>query len=343
MKQIWIPRTGPPSVLEVREAPDPVPGPGQVRVRVGAAGVNFADLSAREGLYYDAPPLPAVIGYEAAGRVDAVGDGVDPALVGVDVAAFTRFGGYSDTLVLPAEQVFPCPPGMSAADAASLPVAYATVWMALMEVGRIRPGDRVLVHSAGGGVGLAALDLLKWKECTAVGTASSSKHAFLRDRGYDELVDYTKVDFEQALSNGPKFDLILDPIGGSNWARNLRLLRKGGRLVCFGLSENSGSRSLLVGLAKMAIRIPWSLVNPLALMRDNRGISGINMASLGEESARMGGWMGEVMRLWSEGHVRPFVHARVPFSRAAEAHQMLHDRKNLGKVVLVPDALYTEG
>jgi NADPH:quinone reductase-like Zn-dependent oxidoreductase len=151
------------------------------------------------------------------------------------------------------------------------------------------------------------------------------------------------VDFEQALASGPKFDLILDPIGGSNWARNLRLLRKGGRLVCLGMSENSGSRSLLFGMLKMFLQVPWGLVNPLTLMRDNRGISGMNMADLGEESIRMADWMKDVIRLWSGGRVRPLVHAAVPFSRAAESHRILHARENIGKVVLVPDPCFTEG
>ena len=337
MQQIWIPRTGSPAVLEVREAPDPTPGAGQVRVAVEAAGINFADLMARMGLYPDAPPLPCVVGYEVAGTIDAVGDGVDAARIGEPVVAMTRFGGYSSSIVLDAPLAVRRPEGMDAVTGAAIPVTGLTAWMMLEEMGRVREGDRVLVHSAGGGVGLMALDLLKYRGAVAIGTASKRKHAFLLERGYDQVIDYTTEDFEAVLSGGEGLDLILDPVGGASWEKGLNVLRPGGRLVCFGMSSNAQSdERRLLSLAKNMWAVPWRRVNPLSLMNENKGVMGVNMGHMWDEGPRMLGWLAQLMERWSEGHLRPHVHATVPFSNAAEAHRILHDRENFGKVILTP-------
>ena len=337
MKQIWIPRIGGPDVLEVRQAPDPEPGPGQVRIAVAAAGVNFADLMARMGLYPDAPPLPAVVGYEDSGTIDAVGADVDQGRIGDKVLAMTRFGGYSSAVVVDERVVARVPEGKDLLEAASIPVTGITSWMMLEVMGRVRRGDRVLVHSAGGGVGLVALDLLKWRGAWAAGTASVAKHDFLRDRGYDQLIDYRTEDFERVLSDGPGFDLILDPVGGESWAKGLRLLRGGGRLICFGMSANAGGekRNMFSAMRNLAA-VPWLQVNPISLMNGNKGVMGVNMGRMWGEAERARGWLEQLMDLWCEGQLRPMVHAKVPFEHAADAHRMLHERKNLGKVLLVP-------
>jgi NADPH:quinone reductase-like Zn-dependent oxidoreductase len=337
MKQVWIPRIGAPTVLEVREAPDPAPGPGQVRVRVEAAGVNFADLMARIGVYPDAPPLPAVVGYEVAGVIDAVGEGVDAARVGEAVLAATRFGGYSSAVVVDDAQALARPPGLGPLEAASIPVVGLTAWMMLEEMVRVRPGDRVLVHAAAGGVGLAALDLIRWRGGTAVGTASASKHGWLRERGYEALVDYRTEDFEVALRGGPGFDAVLDPVGGESWAKSFRLLKPGGRLVVYGMSANAGeTRSVWRAVGNLA-RVPWLAFNPVRLTSENKGVFGVNMGRLWQETALLSGWLRRLLELTEAGVLRPHVHAALPFSRAAEAHQLIHDRRNVGKVLLIPD------
>ena len=167
MRQVWIPRTGAPEVLELRQASDPEPGPGQIRVRVAAAGVNFADILARMGLYPDAPPLPAVVGYEVAGTVDAVGAGVGDVAFGSRVAALVHFGGYSDTILVPAEQVIPLPADLSFEKAAAIPVNYVTAWIMLVHLANVQAGQRVLVHAAAGGVGQAALQICRWRGATS--------------------------------------------------------------------------------------------------------------------------------------------------------------------------------
>lgn len=337
MRQVWIPRAGGPEVLEVREAPDPTPGPGQVRVAVEASGVNFADVMARMGLYQDAPPLPCVVGYEVAGTIDALGEGVAPSRLGEPVVAMTHFGGYSSSVVIDSAVAVRRPPGLDAITAAAIPVNALTAWMMIDVFGRARAGDRVLVHSAGGGVGLLALDLLKERGATVIGTASKHKHEALYARGYDQLIDYTQEDYEAVLKGQTGLDLVLDPLGGDNWAKGLRLLRPGGRLICFGMSVNAADqkRSLL-SVVQNVWAIPWRAANPVSLINQNIGICGVNMGHMWHERERVTGWLDELLQRWSTGVLRPHVHAAVPFAEAAEAHRILHRRENLGKVVLVP-------
>lgn len=338
MQQIWIPREGAPDVLEVRTAPDPTPGPGEVRIRVEASGLNFADLMGRMGLYPDRPPLPCVMGYEVAGTIDAVGHGISRNRIGEDVVAMCRFGGHSSAVCVPAVQAVVRPDTLDAVTAAAIPVNALTAWMMLEEMGRVRKGDRVLVHSAGGGVGLACLDLLLWRGATAIGTASPGKHAFLRERGYHQLIDYRSQDFAEALKDEPGLDLVLDPIGGDYWKKGLTLLRAGGRMVCFGFSANaSGNTRNLLGTLGNLAAVPWLKFNPISLMNDNIGVMGVNMGHMWHESERVSGWLEKLLVLWQQGVLRPQVHAQVPFSNAQEAHRIIHDRENLGKVILVPD------
>jgi NADPH:quinone reductase-like Zn-dependent oxidoreductase len=338
MQQVWISRVGDPSVLEVREAPDPEPGPGEVRVRVEASGVNFADVMARMGVYQDAPKLPAVVGYEAAGTIDKVGPGAPEERLGQPVVVATRFGGYSSFLTMKQELALPRPPGLDAKTAAAIPVTGLTAWMMLEEMARIREGDRVLVHSAGGGVGLMALDLIKRRKAYAIGTASKSKHDFLYQRGYDELIDYTREDYEAVLANKPPLDLVLDPLGGENWRKGFKLLRPTGKIVCYGFSVNAGGagRRNVFQVIKNLLSTPWMLFNPVSVINANKGVLGVNMGRMWTETERLGGWLNELLALWSRGVIRPHVHAEVPFSRAPEAHRLLHARENIGKILLIP-------
>lgn len=336
MRQVWISRAGGPDVLEVRESDDPTPGPGQVRIRVEAAGINFADLMGRMGTYPDAPPIPYVPGYEVAGRIDAVGEGVDTGRIGEAVAGMTRFGGYTDVTVVDAIQAVRLPDGVSMTEAASVPVVGLTAWMLLEVFARVREGDRVLVQNAGGGVGLMALDLIKRRGATAIGTASASKHERLAERGYDQLIDYRNEDFEKVL--GPRsIDIILDPIGGESWAKGLRVLRAGGVLGCFGFSAMAeGSKKSLWSTISAGLQVPWFKVNPVSLMNENHGVYGVNMGHLWDETDRVTGWLAQIFELWGEGVVRPHVHQVWSFDQAAEAHASIHGRENYGKVILTP-------
>jgi NADPH:quinone reductase-like Zn-dependent oxidoreductase len=344
LKQVWIPKAGPPEVLEVRAAPDPVPGPGQVRIAVEAAGVNFADILARQGLYPDAPKPPAVVGYEVAGTVDAVGEGVEAFAAGDPVLAMTRFGGYSSSVVVPAEAAFRRPEGMTAEEGAALPVTYLTAFQTMVVMGGVRHAQelggrrmRVLVHGASGGVGTAAADLGKIYGVELFGTASPGKHAYVRERGYDHAIDYRTdgwIGEVRRLTGGGGVDLVLDPIGGKHWAKSLDVLAPTGRVVLFGVSEVAGQGRL--GLLRMALGVPWRRMSPLALIGRNHGVLGVNLGHLWREQERVAQWARRLLAYYERGALRPFVDKAFPFERAAEAHAYIEARKNRGKVVLVP-------
>jgi NADPH:quinone reductase-like Zn-dependent oxidoreductase len=337
MRQVWITKAGPPEVLEVREAPDPVAGAGKVRIRVRAAGINFADLLARVGLYPDAPKLPCVIGYEVAGVLDQVGPGVTGFREGDRVLAMPHFGGYTDVLVISATQVLHMPAAMTFEEGAALPVVYLTAHHMMFYTGSLRPGSRVLIHSAAGGVGLAAIQLAKTRQCIILGTASPAKHEFLRAQGCRYPID-SGGDFVpgvRAAVGNAGLDLILDAVGGSSWTKGYDLLAPCGRLVAFGLSAaSSGKRRNMLHALGQVLRVKkWS---PLTLMSDNKTVTGVNLGHLLDHPEILGPQLQALIALYEAGQIRPHVDRSFRFEEAAAAHHYIHDRKAVGKVVLVP-------
>jgi NADPH:quinone reductase-like Zn-dependent oxidoreductase len=336
MKQVWITQKGAPETLQVREAPDPQAGAGQLRIRVAFAGINFADIQARMGQYPDAPPVPCVVGYEVSGIVDQVGDGVTGFSAGDRVFSFTRFGGYSDTVVVDASWVHKVPEGISLEAAAAIPVNYATAWTMLIRLGALRPGETVLVHSAGGGVGIAALQICKWRGATAIGTASAGKHARLKELGYAHCIDYRSQDFEKEVMRytaGRGVDVALDPQGGNSFRRSYRCLAPLGRLFMFGMAASvQGERMNVLALLRELVTTPW--FHPLSLLNNNRGVFGTNMGRLFGEFDRLTPDMVEIVQLLREGVLAPVVDKVFPFEEAPAAHHYLQDRRNFGKVLL---------
>ncbi len=339
MRQVWITRVGPPEVLELREAPDPVPKRGEVRIRVKACGINFADIMARLGVYPDAPKLPAVVGYEVAGDIDAVGEGV-VRTIGERVFAITRFGGYSDVVCVPSAAALRLPEGMSYEEGAALPVNYLTAYQMLIQMGSLKRGERVLVHSAAGGVGLAAIDLCNIHGAEVFGTASAGKHAVLKSRGVAHTIDYRTQDYEaevKRLTHGRGVSIVLDPMGGEHWKKGYRCLGPTGRLVMFGLSEavTGKSRSSL-SLLKTLLQTPMFSFTPLKLMNANKALIGVNLGHLWQEIDLLGKWLLQILAWYREGKIHPTIGAKFPLAEAAAAHHYIQDRKNIGKVVLVP-------
>jgi NADPH:quinone reductase-like Zn-dependent oxidoreductase len=337
MRQIWITRTGPPEVLALKEAPDPTAGGGQVRVRVRASGVNFADLLARVGLYPDAPKPPCVVGYEVSGTVDELGAGVTGLALGDRVLAMCKFGGYSDVVVAPVEQVIKMPAQMTFEEGAAFPVVYVTAHNMMLWNGHLRPGSSVLIHSAAGGVGLAAIQLAKTRGCRILGVASASKHDFLRAQGcqhpLDSAGDYAAQ--ARAVVGDRGVDLILDAVGGRSWTEGYDLLGPCGRLVAFGLSAASAGneRNLLHALRQLLSVKKWS---PMKLMNDNKTISGTNVGHLFSRPDLITPQLVALMEMYGKGELHPHVDRSFPYGEAAAAHQYIHDRKSKGKVLLVP-------
>jgi NADPH:quinone reductase-like Zn-dependent oxidoreductase len=337
MKQVWITQAGAPEVLQVREAPDPEAGPGTVRVRVKAAGINFADLMARVGLYPDAPKIPCVVGYEVSGTIDAVGAGVKSLAVGDRVFGMPKFGGYTDVIVLPELQAIQMPAKMSFEQAAALPVTYLTAHHMMFYIGNVREGSTILIHSAAGGVGVAAIQLAKTRGCTIIGTASKSKHEFIRAQGCHHPIDSGAelTPAVRAIVGEKGVDLVLDPVGGASWTEGYKLLGPSGRLSCFGLSAaNSGEkRNLLHALAQVLKIKRW---NPMTLMNDNKTISGTNMGHLFTRLDQLRPQFEALVALFEAGKISPHVDKTFKFEEAAAAHQYIHDRKAIGKILLVP-------
>jgi NADPH:quinone reductase-like Zn-dependent oxidoreductase len=342
VRAVVITKHGGPDVLQVEERPDPGVGPGQVRIAVRAAGINFADLMARSGVYPDAPPLPSVVGYEVAGEVESVGEGVDEFSVGERVVAGTRFGGYSELVSVGSEQVLPLPDALSFEQGAALIVNYATAYAGLVHVGGLREGDRMLIQAAAGGVGIAAIQVGRMIGAEIFGTASAAKHDAIREQGCDHPIDYHSVDFAEEvmrITGGEGVDVVMDAIGPSSFRRSYRILRQGGRLVMFGLAEvQTGERrnipALLKGLARMpTATIPWW--KSLALMNENKGVFGLNMLKWWDREG-LDRLLPPLREALASGAFLPVVAASFPFDRAGEAQQFLADGKNVGKVVLVP-------
>jgi synaptic vesicle membrane protein VAT-1 len=339
MRAIWITRPGGPDALEVRDTAEPDPAPGQVRIRVHAAGLCFADVMAAQGLYPDAPKPPCVVGYEVAGVIDALGDDRPGHAVGQRVLAMTHFGGHADVVCVPAEQALPIPDAMSFETAAALPVNYLTAHRMLFRVAGIRPGERVLVHMAAGGVGTAVLQLCRTVDDLEVfGTASAAKHEVLRAEGCAHPIDYHTTDYAaevRRLTGGQGVDVVLDPLGGHDWRKGLNLLRPGGRLVAFGFANlASGPRRRPVHLASQLLGIP--LLTPLQLMNHNRTVSGVNVGRLWEQAAALSEELLTVLSLWNQGQIKPRIDGSYPFTEAAAAHRRLLQRQNVGKILLTP-------
>jgi NADPH:quinone reductase-like Zn-dependent oxidoreductase len=338
MRQIVTTANGDIDVLKVQEKPDPIPRDDEVVIRVRAAGLNFADILARQGLYPDGPPKPCVMGYEVSGVVAAAGKDVNSSFVGKSVVAMTRFGGQSEMIAVKATQMFEKPEKLTFEQAAAIPVNYLTAYALLVVMGSLHKDESILIHNAGGGVGLAALDIAKQIGAVTYGTASSGKHKFLAERGLDHAIDYRNQDWQpqlMQLTNGRGVDLIIDPIGGAHWKKSYAALRHTGRLGMFGVSTASANGiSGKLKMLKAVIQMPR--FHPLGLLNKNRGVFGLNLGHMWHEPEKVALWMRDILRGVDEEWIRPHVDQAFSFDEVGKAHRRLEERKNIGKVVLIP-------
>jgi NADPH:quinone reductase-like Zn-dependent oxidoreductase len=332
MRAVVIAKHGGPSVLRVQERSDPPLGAGQVRIEVAAAGINFADVMARLGFYPDAPKPPCVVGYEVAGTVLELGEGVEDFSLGERVFAGTQFGGYASQVVAAAGDVVKLPDPLTFEQGAAIPVNYGTAWAGLIGYGNVQRGERVLIHSAGGGVGIAATQIAKRAGAEVYGTASPGKHARCVELGVDHALDYTKQGWERGL---PKFDLIMDAIGGRSFRRSYDLLRPGGRLVAFGASAVvSGERRNLATALRTITSMPR--FNIVKQMSESKAVIGLNMLTLWKDRGTLQPWIAPMQQMLDDGTVQPVIAGTFSFADAGAAQNMITERRNVGKVVLVP-------
>jgi NADPH:quinone reductase-like Zn-dependent oxidoreductase len=325
MRAVVLTGHGGSEVLQVQERPDPQVGPGEVRIAVKAAGINFADTMARVGLYPEAPKPPCVLGYEVAGEVESVAEGIDSPAVGDRVMAGTRFGGQAEVVSVPVDQVFPLPESFSFEQGAAFPVNYATAYAALVIMGGVREGERVLIHAAAGGVGISATQVARSRGAEIFGTASASKHDAIRAQGVEHAIDYRTQDFEQEIrriTGGEGIDIVMDATGPTNFRKDYRLLRDGGRLIMYGASELATERgrsvpTLIRGLTRMPMAtMPWW--KSLSVMNENKGVFGLNMLAW-QDREGLGRVIEPLIAELESGAIDPVA-----------------ERRNIGKVVLVP-------
>ncbi len=336
MKAIVISKSGPPEVLRLVEVPEQEPGAKDILVRVKAAGINFADLFARQGLYPDAPKPPFTPGLEVSGVIERVGAEVREFQEGQRVMAIVRSGGYAEKARVPASQAVPVPDGMDFQQAAALPINYLTAYHMLVYMGNVRRGERVLIHAAAGGVGIAAVQLCKIAGAEIFGTASAAKFDFLRAQGVQHTIDYRTQDFEEevrGLTGGEGVDIVLDAVGGESFQKSYNLLRPAGRLMVFGFSAGmTGLDRSYIKAAPQFLRIPK--FDPLQMMRENRAVIGVHIGHL--EPQTLSEEYAALLHHFAEGRIRPCIDKTFPLDQAPAAHLYLHERKNIGKVLLVP-------
>ncbi|XP_050183683.1 synaptic vesicle membrane protein VAT-1 homolog [Myiozetetes cayanensis] len=326
--------------LKVQARRGASPRPGEVSVSVRACGLNFADVMARQGVYDRLPSPPVCPGMECAGTVRAVGEGVRNPQVGDKVMVLALSGLWQEVVNVPASQTFPMPEGMSFEEAAALLVNYITAYMVLFDFGNLRPNQSVLIHMAAGGVGTAAIQLCKTVEnVTIFGTASASKHDSLRESGVAHPIDYRTMDYaEEVRKISPKgVDIVLDPLGGSDTAKGFNLLKPMGKLITYGVANLiTGQKRNLMAMAKTW----WNQfsINALQLLQQNKAVCGYYLGCMLEETELLRSVVAKLVNLYSQGKIKPKVDSVWPFDQVGEAMRQLQEKKNVGKVILVPEA-----
>lgn len=338
MIQVQISRFGGTEVLIPVEAPSPALGPGQVRIKVSAAGVNFAEVQMRMGLYPEAPRVPFVPGFEVAGVIAETAPGVKEFRRGERVLAACRFGGYASEIVLPAAQVRRTPRRLSDKEAAAIPVAFLTAWIALVDMARVREGDHVLIPGAAGGVGTAMVQVAAraGARVTAL-VGSAEKKAKVRALGASQALTYEELESKRGGANGRGFTLVMEPRGGSYVRDSMRRLAPGGRVVCYGVSSLvSGPRRSIPLVLGRLLQTP--LFTPIGLQMSNYGVLGLNLLKLfdtDEGIHMLMNAMEGVLEGIQTGVFSPVVGKTFPLAKAGEAHRYLQSRNGIGKVVLV--------
>lgn len=336
MKAITLVRTGDADkAFEIRELATPEPREDEVLIKVAAIGLNFADVMARRGMYKEAPPIPAVLGYDVAGTVAAVGTKVTHLKTGDRVTALTRFGGYAEYAVTKASGVAVLPSNIDFPAATALSTQYCTAYYAAAELVNLFPGDKVLVHAGAGGVGTALIQYAKYKQCEIFATAGSEdKLNYLRSLGVQHPINYRTQDFKKEVMNltdRKGIDVVFDPVGGKSVKKGFELLSTGGRIVCYGASDML-SRNVL---GKVKSGIGFGFYHPAMFIRPSKSMLGINMLEIGDHKPSIfKRCLEQVIQLAEKGVFQPTVGKIFPVSEFAQAHAYLENRKSIGKVVV---------
>lgn len=340
MRKVVVPKAGGYDRLVFQEQETPEPGEGEVLVEAEAIGVNYADCVVRMGLYESAKKYvgwPITPGFEAAGKVAAVGSGVEDLAVGDDVVLVTRFGGYATHLLVPRHQVFRRPSNLTAVQAAGVPCVYLTAYFALLWLAHPRPGDTVLVHSAAGGVGTAAVQLARLHGCQTVGVVGATHK--VAECGADQVIDKSVTDlWQEAERLSPRgYDVILDANGPSTLKQSYEHLAAPGKLVVYGfhsMMPRTGGKPKWLKLAIDFFRTPR--FSPLAMTGDNRSVMAFNLSYLFEHATILEEAMGTLFGHFEDGTLSPMACQTYALDRVADAHRDIESGQTVGKLILVP-------
>ncbi|MEX1002221.1 MAG: zinc-binding dehydrogenase [Crocinitomicaceae bacterium] len=322
--------------FEIREVDKPTPSKDQVLIKVECFGLNYADVMARNGLYDPAPKIPSILGYEVVGKIVEVGEDVDKSRLDERVVAFTRFGGYAEYAVT-AEQACVAIGTIDAAAAAAVAVQYATAYYMAYDAIQLHSGDKVMIHAGAGGVGTALIQLCKLKKCEIFSNAGSDeKLDYMRKQGADHVMNYRKNDYAKEIPKilkEEKLEVTFNPIAGSTFKKDLRLLAPGGKLMLFGGSERSGKKwgilSTLNFLRKMGLLIP------ISLLITSKAIIGVNMLTIADQNPQiLKRCLEGVVKLLKDQKIKPHIGARFQATEISKAHAFLESRKSKGKVVV---------
>lgn len=325
MKAIVCRELGPLSVLRLEDVPEPDLGPGQVRLKVNAAGINFADILTVEGSYQHKPPLPFIAGFETAGEVIEVANDVDNVALGDRVMAGVRPGGFAEQAVVDARAVLPTPANFDDVTAAAFRVAYNTAYHCLLQRGQLQAGEWALIHGATGGVGLAAVELAKLHGARIIATGGDDgKLAVAREYGADHVINYRQGPFRdqvKEITGGRGVDVVYDSVCGDVFDQSLRCMAWHGRLLVVGFTSG---------------RIPTLRAN-YALIK-GLSIIGCRAGEFRRHDPESGARMDQdLLGMASAGKLRPHVSHTVPLERAVEGMRLLLDRKVIGKAVVTMD------
>ncbi len=325
----------PERAFELRDHRDPRPGPGQVLIQCEGFGLNYADAMAVRGLYREAPPLPSIIGYEVVGRVIGMGTDTPTDLLGRRVVAMTRFGGYAEMAVTDHRACAEIPDQLPIGEAAALATQGSTAWYAARMLCPLHPGERVLVHSAAGGVGSLIVQLAAADGCEVIGVVGSgAKRDLVLGLGAAHVIDRSAGDYAaqaNRILGKQRLDASFNAVAGATFSKDMRLLGSGGRLVLYG----GAHRGALGALG--TLRFVWSMgaVLPIFLMMKSKSILGVNMLKLGDHHPDlMARCFREIVSAHARGAVKPHVHAERPYAQLPDALGALSRGATMGKVAI---------
>lgn len=337
MKAIYLTKFGKAhETFEIREVADPNPGEAEVCVKVEISGLNFADVLGRKGLYPALPAPPVVMGYDVVGTVESVGEGVSSDWIGKRVACLTRFGGYAEKVCTAVTGIAELPASVPSNEACALATQYVTALYMCDFIQQTKQGDRVLIHAAAGGVGTALIQLLKERDCEIFATVGSDEKVNALAKQGITAINYNTHDYEvevrKHLGNA-NLDVTFNSIGGKTFKQDMRLLGAGGRLMLFGFSDRTSKWG--GKLATFKLVFDMGRIIPLMLLGKSQSVMGVNMLKVADEHpAIIGKLLNQLVKLHSDGKIKPVIGGEYSYAEIAKAHQYLESRKSSGKIIL---------